>query len=147
MASSTVPWHMQLQQRRLRSGAWERLRGVHIEKSGSREQSWTKWQAEKEQAKEPDQESLGEDSKPTFRRGKWCWQCGKEGHIAAECPERRRAAKSLWRVNNDNKRQLKRPNHYRRFVKDYASSGQASHSSNKPKREVGMEQCSATSVQ
>jgi len=32
----------------------------------SREQLWTKWQAEKEQAKEPEQESLGEDSKPTF---------------------------------------------------------------------------------
>jgi len=33
-------------------------------------------------------------------------QCGKEGHIADECPDWRRAAKSLLRVNHDNKRQL-----------------------------------------
>jgi len=44
---------------------------------------WTNWQAEKEKAKEPEQESLGEDSKPTFQRGKWCLQCSKEGHIEA----------------------------------------------------------------
>jgi hypothetical protein len=72
----------------------------------SREQLWTKWQAEKEQAKEKEQESLGEDSKPTLQRGKGCWQCGKEGHIVAECPEQGRAAKSLQCVNNENKRQL-----------------------------------------
>jgi len=67
---------------------------------------WTKWQAEKEQAKEQEQGSPGEDSKPKVQCDKGFWQCGKEGHIAAECPERRRAAKSVWCVNNDNKRQL-----------------------------------------
>jgi len=60
----------QIEERRL--GEAERRRhGEDWEQHGrgreqSREQSWTKWQAEKEQAKEPEQESLEEDSKPTF---------------------------------------------------------------------------------
>jgi len=58
------------------------------------------------QAKEKEQENLGEDSMPMLQSGKGCWQCSKEGHIAAECPEQRRAAKSLRHVNDDNKRQL-----------------------------------------
>jgi len=55
---------MQLRQPRLKSGAWERLRGIYMEKTGSnmeeegsREQLWTKWKAIKEQAKEKEQES------------------------------------------------------------------------------------------
>jgi len=67
---------------------------------------WTKWQPEKEQAKEKEQGSPGEDSKPKVWHEKGFWQCGKEGHIAAECLDERRAAKSLQRVNNDNKRKL-----------------------------------------
>jgi len=42
-----------------------------------------------------------EQAKEQIQCGKWCWQCSKEGHIAAECLERRRAAKSLWRVKNE----------------------------------------------
>jgi len=71
-------------ERRTHQEGWEQHgRG----RERSREQSWTKWQSEKEQAKEKEQGSPGEDSKPKFQREKGCWQCGKEGHIAAECPE------------------------------------------------------------
>jgi len=45
---------------------WEQQKQHGRGREWSREQLWTKWQAEKEQAKEPEQESLGEDSKPTF---------------------------------------------------------------------------------
>jgi len=56
----------------LKSGPWERLRGILMEKTESNmeeegrgaEQPWTKWQSEKEQAKEQEQGSTGEDSKP-----------------------------------------------------------------------------------
>jgi len=36
VARSTAILNMQLRQPRLRSGAWERLRGVHMEKTGSK---------------------------------------------------------------------------------------------------------------
>jgi len=83
-------------------------RGEDQKKHGrGREWSWErllpKWQAKREQVEEQEQGSPGEDSKVQCFKG--CWQCGKEVHIAAECLEQRRAAKFLWHVNNNSKRE------------------------------------------
>jgi len=96
---------------------WEQKKQHGRGRERSREPLWTKWQAKKEQAnsKEQEQESPEEYSKPMVQCLEGCWQCSKEGHIESECPEQRREAEFLWRVNNDNKRQ------HHCFVQDYTA--------------------------
>jgi len=65
-------------------GDWEH-RGR--EKEQDKEWPWAKQMPSKKLAGKLEQKTPSKELKLVGMCGKGCWQCGKEGHLAAECPE------------------------------------------------------------